>query len=235
MPKRRGRACKQSKKISENANQEKHQVEKEDDILSKEEVECQSAAVRAIYNLEIKDIPSLMRLLRSKFNDEQLHIPVVQYFRENLPNLAVVRNEDDTHEVKRKEADGNLSTDQFNGRNLHVSLLRQLSMAYPDCSNAIPSFGEFESSSKSVKTTLFGAENMQIKQFVLEDPSDTQMFELQDTLQTPDVNNNPLSVGMTPKTLRFPKTGEVLLSVHGSPLGVFKEDDTEPIHESEDA
>ncbi|XP_006347384.1 uncharacterized protein [Solanum tuberosum] len=214
MPKRRGRACKQSKKISENANQEKHQVEKEDDILSKEEVECQSAAVRAIYNLEIKDIPSLMRLLRSKFNDEQLHIPVVQYFRENLPNLAVVRNEDDTHEVKRKEADGNLSTDQFNGRNLHVSLLRQLSMAYPDCSNAIPSFGEFESSSKSVKTTLFGAENMQIKQFV---------------------NNNPLSVGMTPKTLRFPKTGEVLLSVHGSPLGVFKEDDTEPIHESEDA
>jgi len=105
--------------------------------------------VRAIYNLEIKDIPSLMRLLRSKFNEEQLHIPVVQYFRENLPNLAVVRNEDDTHEVKRKEADGNLSTDQFNGRNLHVSLLRQLSMAYPDCSNAVPSFGGFESSSKS--------------------------------------------------------------------------------------
>ncbi|KAK4719561.1 hypothetical protein R3W88_017899 [Solanum pinnatisectum] len=149
MPKRRGRACKESKKLSENANQEKHQVEKEDDILSKEEVECQSAAVRAICNLEIKDILSLMHLLRSKFNDEQLHIPVVQYFRENLPNLAVVRNEDDTHEVKRKEADGNLSTDQFNGRNLHVSLLRQLCMAYPDCSNAIPSFGGFESSSKS--------------------------------------------------------------------------------------
>lgn len=141
-------------------------MEKEDDILSKEEVECQSAAVRAIYNLEIKDILSLMRLLRSKFNDEQLHIPVVQYFRENLPNLAVVRNEDDTHVVKRKEADGNLSADQFNGRNLHVSLLRRLSMAYPDCSNAVPSFDGFESSSKSVKTTLFGAENMQIKQFV---------------------------------------------------------------------
>lgn len=112
-------------------------------------VECQSAAVRAICNLEIKDVLSLLRLLRSKLNDEQLHIPVVQFFRENLPNLAVVRNEDGTHEVKRKEADGNLSMDQFDGRNLHVSLLRQLSMAYPDCSNAIPSFGGFGSSSKS--------------------------------------------------------------------------------------
>ncbi|XP_055832954.1 uncharacterized protein LOC129901726 [Solanum dulcamara] len=232
MPKRRGRPCKQSKKITENANQEKHQVDKDDDILTKEEVECQSASVRAICNLEIKDVLSLLRLLRSKLNDEQLHIPVMQFFRENLPNLAVVRNEDGTHEVKRKEADGNLSMDQFDGRNLHVSFLRQLSMAYPDCSNAIPSFGGFGSSSKS---SIFNEnKNMQIKLFVLEDPFDPQMFELQDTLQTPGVTN-PLSVGTTPKALRLPKTGEVLLSVHGSPLGVYKEDNMEPIHESQDA
>lgn len=39
-----------------------------------------------------------------------------------------------------------------------------------------------------------------------------------------------LSVGMTPKTLRLPKPGEMLLSVHGSPLGVYKEDNMEAIH-----
>lgn len=32
-----------------------------------------------------------------------------------------------------------------------------------------------------------------------------------------------MSIGLTPKTLRLPKKGEMLLSVRGSPLGVFKE------------
>lgn len=35
---------------------------------------------------------------------------------------------------------------------------------------------------------------------------------------------------MTPKTLRVPKHGEMLLSVHGSPLGVYKEDNMDAIH-----
>lgn len=35
---------------------------------------------------------------------------------------------------------------------------------------------------------------------------------------------------MTPKTLRVPKPGEMLLSVHGSPLGVYKEENMEAIH-----
>ena len=39
-----------------------------------------------------------------------------------------------------------------------------------------------------------------------------------------------LSVGMTPKTLRLPKPGEMLLSVHGSPLGVYKEENMEAIN-----
>ncbi|CAI9760154.1 unnamed protein product [Fraxinus pennsylvanica] len=52
--------------------------------------------------------------------------------------------------------------------------------------------------------------------------------------QTWKMNNQRLSIGMTPKTLRLPKPGEMLLSVHGSPLGVYKEDNMETIHESED-
>ena len=31
-------------------------------------------------------------------------------------------------------------------------------------------------------------------------------------------------VGMTPKTVRLPKKGEALLSINGSPLGVFDKD-----------
>ena len=44
------------------------------------------------------------------------------------------------------------------------------------------------------------------------------------------VSSQRLSVGMTPKTLRLPKPGEMLLSVNGSPLGVYKEDNMEAIY-----
>ena len=45
------------------------------------------------------------------------------------------------------------------------------------------------------------------------------------------ISSHRLSVGMTPKTLRLPKPGEMLLSVRGSPLGVYKEEENmEAIH-----
>ncbi|KAM0863080.1 hypothetical protein ACQ4PT_044842 [Festuca glaucescens] len=51
-----------------------------------------------------------------------------------------------------------------------------------------------------------------------------------------DFNNfatsSHLSFGMTPKTVRVPKNGEMLLSVHGSPLGVYKEENLAAITES---
>nr|POF26910.1 hypothetical protein CFP56_37684 [Quercus suber] len=48
------------------------------------------------------------------------------------------------------------------------------------------------------------------------------------------VSSRRLSIGMTPKTLRLRKPGEMLLSVHGSPLGVYKEVNMEAIHESDE-
>lgn len=231
MPRRRGRPRKTTE-IVKDANEEQHQVEMEDDIF-KQEAERQSAAIRAIRDVEIEHLKDMLRLLRSNFSNEQLQVPVMQFFEEKFPNLAIVRNEKNgQYEVQRKDNAVNLSIDQFDGRNLHASLLHNLSMVYPDCSSAMPSLGGFEFSNKSVKTTCYGVENLQIKGFVLEEPSDSQMLDLPDTLQTPGAYNNRLSVGMTPKTLRLPKPGEMLLSVHGSPLGVYKEDNMEAIHES---
>lgn len=233
MPRQRGRPRKTTEVVKD-ANEEQHQLEMEQDIF-KQEVERQSAALRAIRDVEIEHIKNMLRLLRSNFSNEQLQVPVMKFFEENFPNLVIVRNEKNgQYEVQRKDNDGNLSMDQFDGRNLHVSLLHNVSMMYPDFSSAMPSLDGFKFSNKSVKTTFCGAENLQIKGFVLEEPSDTPMLDLPDTIQTPAANNNRLSVGMTPKTLRLPKPGEMLLSVHGSPLGVYKEDNMEAIHESED-
>ncbi|KAL3851404.1 hypothetical protein ACJIZ3_013286 [Penstemon smallii] len=194
------------------------------------EVERQSAAIRDLRDMEIEQLQTMLRLLRSYFNEEQLQVPVLQFFKENLPNLSIIEK-DVQYEVGWKDKDGNISMNQVDDNTLHASLLHRLSMAYPDYSAGIASLGGFEFSNKSVKTGFFGADKLQIRSLVLEEPSDSQM---KDGLQTPDVNNNKLLVGMTPKTLRIPKQGEMLLSVHGSPLGVYKEDNMETIQETED-
>ncbi|RYR23723.1 hypothetical protein Ahy_B02g057207 [Arachis hypogaea] len=48
--------------------------------------------------------------------------------------------------------------------------------------------------------------------------------------QVKKVSSQRLSVGMTPKTLRLLKPSEMLLSVHGSPFGVYKENNMEAIY-----
>lgn len=211
-------------------------VEKKDNESMDPEVERQIAAIRAIRDVEVERLLNALRLLRSNFSNEQQKVPLLQFFKETLPNLIILRNErGGPGEVRLKDKDANISTSQADGRNIHASLLHRMSMAYPDYSAALSALGGFEFSSKAVKTSLLGADNLQRSDSVFEEPFDTQILGLQDGLQTPGVSSSQrLSVGMTPKTVRLPKHGEMLLSVHGSPLGVYKEDNMEAIHESEE-
>ncbi|XP_058179497.1 uncharacterized protein LOC131298180 isoform X1 [Rhododendron vialii] len=240
MPKRRAkRTVKQSASSPlgniDGASPEDPKFEKKEDTFIDQDVDRESAAIRAIRDVEIDHLLTGLRLLRSKFSKEQRQIPVLQFFRENLPDLEVVKNgKDGQYEVQWKDKDGTMPMNQADGIDIHASLLRQMSAAYPDCSTAFPSSGGFEFSSLAARASLLGADNLQTKDFVLEEPSDTQMFGLHDGLQTPGVTSHRMSVGMTPKTLRLPKHGEMLLSVHGSPLGVYKEDNMECIRESEE-
>ncbi|KAK4386539.1 hypothetical protein Sango_2524500 [Sesamum angolense] len=168
------------------------------------EVERQSAAIRALRDMEIEQLRTMLRLLHSYFNKEQLQVPVQQFFKENLPNLSIAEMaKDGQYEVKWKDRDGNVSLNHADERTLHASLLRRLSIAYPDYSAGIPSLGGFEFSNKSVKTGLLCADKLQIRSLVFEEPSESQVLELKDGLQTPNVNNNRLSVGITPKLSDF--------------------------------
>ncbi|XP_075522756.1 uncharacterized protein LOC142555644 [Primulina tabacum] len=235
MAKRRVRnSTKQSASIGNNDDQDGVTLEKKEPAYQDYEVERQSAAIRALRDVEIDQLQTMLRLLRSYFSQEQLQVPVLQFFKENLPNLTISgTRKDGQYDVQWKDVDGNLTLNQADGITTHASLLHRLSVAYPDLSTGIPSFGGFEFSNKSVKTVPFGVDKLQIRSLVLEGP-DSQVHDLKNGLQTPDVSNNRLSVGMTPKTLRLPKDGEMLLSVHGSPLGVYKEDNMETIQETED-
>ncbi|KAL0538600.1 hypothetical protein IC582_022748 [Cucumis melo] len=202
---------------------------------SDEDVERHAAAIRAIRDVEIERLITELRLLRSYFNKEQLQTPLLQFFEEKLPSLSIsIRGDQGEIEVQWKDTEDELHTNPADGVDIHASLLHRLSTAYPYCSAGMRSFNGFEFSSKSVKTNPFNAENLQIPNFVLEEPSDNMVLGMPDILQTPGISNQRLSIGMTPKTRRLPKPGEMLVSIHGSPLGVYKEDNMEAIHESEE-
>lgn len=108
-------------------------------------MERRIGAIRAMRDVEIAHLLTGLRLLRSYFNEEQLKTPVLLFFKENLPNLCIERNEENGEFVVKWNV--NVADDAFSdGGNLNAALLRGLSFAYPDVS-AIPSAGGFGLSS----------------------------------------------------------------------------------------
>ncbi|PWA58563.1 hypothetical protein CTI12_AA401000 [Artemisia annua] len=238
MPKRKARKVAKKPEAS-NVNESDTQCDAdtngrlEEDAFVEQEVGRQSTAIRTIRDMEIERLLTAMRLLKSNISNEQLQTPLLPFFEENLPNLTVSKTDmDGPIEVKWKVSDDDMNT--ANGGNMMSLFLQRMSMAYPDHSNAMQSLSGFEFSNKAGTTSFIGADNLQMKDFVLEEPSDTHILGIDDNMQTPGVTSQRLSIGMTPKTLRLPKQGEMLLSVHGSPLGVYKENNMDAINETEE-
>ncbi|XLU80009.1 hypothetical protein S245_003429 [Arachis hypogaea] len=170
------------------------------------EVERQISAIKVVRNVEIERLLMELRLVRSCFSEEQLRKPMLQVFEETLPNPSIVK-------------------DEGNGK------FDRLSIAFPsECPFSVPQFGDFEYSSNTGRTRFLGDENLHCKDFVFKEPCEAQTLTSQEGLQTPNVSSQRLSVGMTPKTLRLLKPSEMLLSVHGSPFGVYKENNMEAIY-----
>ncbi|XP_020223771.1 uncharacterized protein LOC109805900 [Cajanus cajan] len=221
MPKRRTKkTAKATESKAEDEPQTRTQASQFMD-LEIQAMERQIGAIRAVRDVEIEHLLTELRFLRSRYSSEQLQKPLFQVLEETLPNLSVVNDERNGKvEVKWREKE--------TCNDVHASLLQRLSIA------SIPRFTGFEYSTNAGRISFGGADNLHFKDIVLEEPSDTQTLALQEGLQTPGVTSQRLSVGMTPKTLRLPKPGEMLLSVHGSPLGVYKDNNMEAIHESEE-
>lgn len=244
MPRKRGKRTVKRPPSPPGGDEERPLDKAQDDASTDPEVEKRVAAIRAIRDVQIEHLLTELRLLRSCMTEEQMGSPVLQFFTENLPHLSFeLDREDGQFEVHwgNKDGklcldnnDGKLCLDNTDGKALRASLVHRMSIAHSGNSEAIPYFGGFEFSSKGGKAGLFSSENLQVSNFVLDEPSDCQMLGLPDTLRTPGLSSQRLSIGMTPKTLRLPKPGEMLLSVRGSPLGVYKEENMEVIKESDE-
>ncbi|KAF2567109.1 hypothetical protein F2Q68_00026772 [Brassica cretica] len=165
---------------------------KKEDFVD-EEAERQAAAIRAIRDVEIEHTLTALDLLCSYFTEQQIQTPVLGFFKDNLPDLSIARDEE-SGEIELKWND-------LDGVDVNDSILKRLSMGFPDLyNNSRPSLGGYN----NVGGSMLGTGNTHLQNLV---------------------NGQRLSFGMTPKTRRQPKPGEIMLSVHGSPLGVYKEDD----------
>lgn len=211
-----------SKNTTRTGTEDPH-AEKEPITFQDPEVERWSASIRASRDLEIDNLRTGLRLLRSYFSEEQMKTPVLQFFEENLPNFSIIKNGDGNFELERKDNVVNSMTQEYDIQNMNASLLHRMS-----------SFNGLDLISKAVNPNSLSADNLQNNDYMLGELSESQLLGLQDTLQTPGVNSQRLSIGMTPNTVRLPKHGEMLLSVRGSPLGVYnKQEKMEAINESE--
>ncbi|CAA7020571.1 unnamed protein product [Microthlaspi erraticum] len=197
--------------------------EKKEDFVD-EEAERQQAAIRAIRDVEIEHTLTALSLLESYFAEEQMQTPVLQFFKEKLPNLSLLRNEESGEiELKWTDENGDSFMGNANGVDLNYSILKRLSMGFPDFYSR-PSLGGGYDLPGNVRANMLGTDNPHLENLVLQGTSERQVLAGHDAFQTPGVNGQRLSFGMTPKTRRLPKPGEMMLSVHGSPLGVFNED-----------
>ncbi|RYR23705.1 hypothetical protein Ahy_B02g057184 [Arachis hypogaea] len=175
------------------------------------EVERQISAIRVVRDVDIEQLLMELRLVRSCFSEEQLWKPILQ----------MKGNEE--FDVKWKERGSRVSTTCGGvGRDLHATLFQRLSIAFPsEYPSSIPQFGGFEYSSntdgreltsitsffayaaKSIMTNLIRFLRSHVK---LRLSQVKKVFRL-----LMSVSSQRLSVGMTPKTLRLPKPGEMLL------------------------
>ncbi|WOK96105.1 hypothetical protein Cni_G04812 [Canna indica] len=201
------------------------QFEEQQRAFNNREVERRTSAIRAICVAETENLLSRLRLIRSCLSREQLEAPALKFFEENMPNVAVTRNEKyAVFELQWNNKGGYLHEIYDGGNYARASLSSAFNM---------PTMGGLHFSVNSVKNILETG-NLQMHDFGLDGPSENEICGRQEAIQTPGATSNRLSFGMTPKTLRQPKNGEMLLSVHGSPLGVYKEENLAAIHESGD-
>ncbi|KAK3159362.1 hypothetical protein QOZ80_2AG0149150 [Eleusine coracana subsp. coracana] len=191
--------------------------------VANQELNRRITAIKAVEEAEGESIRSWLQLAQSYFSSEQLELKALDFFRENLPNLSAVHIHDGKHdalELKWNDGDTCVVGDLVDDRILRASIA------------SLPTVGGLPFPGDSVDKNLYGRGSFCFSESAWSELPADQMAGATDAFQTPGAASSRLSLGMTPKTVRLPKNGEMLLSVHGSPLGVYKEENLAAIQES---
>lgn len=208
--------------------------------LNHREVKRRITAIQAIRDAQIEHVLIQLRLAHSMFSKEQLSMPLLQFLKEYCPNTIAVKNADGIIELEGKTQNNDVAGSYVDEREWRASNGFQgsvgphTSVAADDQTTVIPTPMGFRFSSSAVKDSFLRSIGIHMSNAVFEENSEIKVTDADSSFQTPHMDLKMQSViGITPKTQRHPKRGEMLLSVHGSPLGVYCEDKMDTISESD--
>ncbi|CAL4963099.1 unnamed protein product [Urochloa decumbens] len=169
------------------------------------------------------DAPLEERLAWNSRQESECRITAIKAIKDaedNLPNLSVVPNEKyDGLELKWNDGDRCIIGDFVDYKILQASIA------------SLPTAGGLQFPGDSAGKDFY-RRTSSFSDFTWNELPEGQMAGATCAFQTPGATSNRLSFGMTPKTIRLPKNGEMLLSAHGSPLGLYKEENLAAIQES---
>lgn len=208
--------------------------------LNHREVKRRIAAIQAIRDAQIEHVLIQLRLARSMFLKEQLSMPLLQFLKEYCPNTIAVKNAEGIIELEGTTQNNDVAGSYVDEREWRASNGFQgsvgphTSLSADDQAAVIPTPMGFRFSSSAVKDSFLRSIGIHMSNTVFEENSEIKMTDADNSFQTPHMDLKMQSViGITPKTQRHPKRGEMLLSVHGSPLGIYCEDKMDTISESD--
>ncbi|KAH7422871.1 hypothetical protein KP509_12G029900 [Ceratopteris richardii] len=185
--------------------------------VNHKECERRIAAIRAVCDAEVEGYLTQMRIALSMLPKEIRMMPLHDFISRFCPDRVAVRAPDmDVIEIRRNPSFSSIAENfELHGHAI-PSLLCQ-AFNTPRGFPFVPSEVNDASVDVQNKAVHDESEDEEFLKF-MKSFRNSQSFQLNATTPTTSI------VGLTPKSMRLPKKGEALLSINGSPLGVFEQD-----------
>ncbi|KAI5077925.1 hypothetical protein GOP47_0007749 [Adiantum capillus-veneris] len=196
------------------------------------EADRRVSAIKAVCDAEVEGYLTQLRVALSMLSKEVREMPLGEFVSRFCPDRELIRASD-SHIVELRQKSQKLTladcpsvADSFEFHGLPIPSLQGQALSTPH---------GFPFSTSTVKD--FSA---QIARVAHDESEDEEFLKFMESFRSSKVFHSnvkipatcdKLMVGVTPKTMRLPKTGETLLSVNGSPLGVYDKDGMTSIQE----
>ncbi|XP_057845293.2 uncharacterized protein LOC131054725 isoform X2 [Cryptomeria japonica] len=232
--KREAYPVKENGKKGENAGNSGELVDQKQLLeLNNREVERRIVAIQAICDAQIEHVLTQLRVARSMFSKEQLSMPLLQFLKEYCPNTIAIKNSEGIIEFEKNTQNYDVDGSHVGEKEWRKSVGCQGSISVDD-QTVMPTPVGFHFTSSAVKEKFLRSIGIHVSNLAFEENSEIKIIDGENSFETPNTDcKTRSSIGITPKTQRLPKRGEMLLSVHGSPLVVYCEDKMDTISEAD--
>ncbi|KAG6543938.1 hypothetical protein Mapa_014779 [Marchantia paleacea] len=189
-----------------------------------EEVANRSNLIRAIASTQLASISSQLKLQLSRLPVHVQNMPLLEFLK-SYPNIESKEMDDGWIQLKKASPCAVLLRDSKKNLSEILNKARDNPTEEPGSQFKTPGFGPMKTTASQFH--LFTSEDLSWPEYHAKLQALGHIGSFGVSSETHHQPDSAVSLktgllrGMTPKTVRIPKEGEVLLSVNGSPLGQF--------------